>query len=187
MQIPRNVFRCGEETITQRFVLEAGAHHIYCDTVQTTPHKETFDVHSVSWEVYASNDEDLDEVLWSVNLGWKFSCAKIPIAPLSFFGGSVEKLIEDSMNRPTYSPASELERLGELAREEEFAAELNSYRLGQKRLYRGQMIYRQYPVSLPGNVEWGLTLSSDEPVVLSNKVRVKVILSGAMKSWLEVA
>jgi hypothetical protein len=146
----------------------------------------SYDVTRIHWEVYAKNEDDLEEVLWCGKLHWVFvGSTRVPIAPLSHYGGSLLDLQMASQLKPL-DPAGDLEKLAAAHRQLEWDATLRDFRIGQGHLFRGLLVLVAYPVCIPSNTQAGIDLIFDNEVQLNERVRIKLVLPVQFKTIVEV-
>ncbi len=189
MSSPRNVFRCGDKTENRKITLQPQSDYSKgCRFDWSGPNKLRHDmqVRAVRWEIYTTTNEDLDTVLWNGSLSWDFTMTLWSIAPLSFFGGGLGALLDEGIRPEPREPSSDLEKLAALAKEEEFKTDLNDFKLGAGRFFRGFFNYMQYPVSIPADTSFAILLRFDEPLSLLAPVRIRVCLEGATRTMIEI-
>ena len=181
---PPKLFRMGEQVLSSSFVFPEGKPVVGSIGVFPFGEGSAFDVSHVDWEIMTRTDRDLEDLLFFGSLKWDFLSTIVPIAPLSYFGGGVVELFNP--NSPLPKGNSDLEKIANVKYENEMTLNLNDFRLGNGRLYRGRMRYLQYPISIPGNTCYRIVMETSEELVFLEPVRVKVNLHAHYKNVVEL-
>lgn len=140
----------------------------------------SLDVHALSWEIYAKNDNDLVDFVWWGKLSWAFANQTlIDIGPLTMFydyGGSTKE--------PTAGPRHDLLKLAQAKIQGEWLDALRTFSKEQVLFYRGSYAYSQQVVILPERSGYGLLLSFGQEFEPQDQVRFRVNLHG-IRHWSE--
>jgi hypothetical protein len=146
------------------------------------PDSVSFDVFSISWDIFTEDEKDLLNLIWTGALEWSFSAIgpSYRIGHLSLYDGS----FLDSIRRP--SGQTDLKQIVSARGEAELLELLRHHQRGNGSLYRGLKTYKETSFILPPGSPTKLRLLWSEPLPLRAPVRLRVNLNGIYQRTFQV-
>lgn len=188
INVPGTLARFGESCVWFRYTFDADSDLTKYSWPYTNNETESsFDVTSVSWQLFSSNSVDLDRVLWECSLKWAFTRNATPleeqIGPLTQSTGSfgdalfpeerddLQRLADTNINKPS---------------EELWRILTQGSKIGDTFVFQGRKDYHKIPICFPQQTGADIVLSAQNSFCLSAPLRVRVILHGTYRRTIMV-